>query len=103
MSLARVFGALFAFLIAAVPTFAGQPEAIHVWLVDSLTKVFPTDAIGKHRLAASEFWAGRNQHVSIQFAIRSATALKDVSADVTHLRRTAGESFNEVTVRSVGY
>src|SRR5215470_14706832 len=103
MSLARVCGALFAFLIAAVPTFAGESEAIHVWLVDSLTKVFPTDAIGKHRLATPDFWAGRNQHVSIQFAIRSATALKDVSADVSSLRTTAGESFNEVTVRCVGY
>jgi hypothetical protein len=103
MSLAQVCGALFAFLIAAVPAFASQPEAIHVWLVDSLTKVFPTDAIGKHRLAAPDFWAGRNQHVSIQFAIRSTTTLKDVSADVTSLRRTAGGSFNDVTVRSVGY
>jgi hypothetical protein len=103
MSLAQVCAALLAFLIAAVPTFAGQPEAIHVWLVDSLTKVFPTDAVGKYRLAAPDFWAGRNQHVSIQFAIRSAKALKDVSADVTSLKTAAGESLHEVTVRSVGY
>jgi Glycoside hydrolase 123, catalytic domain/Glycoside hydrolase 123 N-terminal domain len=103
MSLARVCAALFAFLIATVPALASEPEAIHVWLVDSLTKVFPTDAIGKHRLAAPDFWAARNQHVSIQFAIRSAKALKDVSADVTSLRMTAGESLHEVTVRSVGY
>ena len=72
MSLARVCTALFAFLIAIVPTLASQPAAIDVWFVDSLTKVFPSDTPGKRRSAAPDFWAARNQHLSIQFAIRSA-------------------------------
>jgi hypothetical protein len=85
MFLARVCTALFAFLIATVPTLASQPAAIDVWFVDSLTKVFPSDTPGKRRSEAPDFWAARNQHLSIQFAIRSAKTLKDVSAEVTPL------------------
>jgi len=103
MSLARVCTALFAFLIATVPALASQPAEINVWFVDSLTKVFPSDTPGKRRSAAPDFWAARNQHLSIQFAIRSAKALKDVSAEVTPLRSTRGEPLDGVTVRSVGY
>ncbi len=103
MSLARVCAALFAFLLATVPAPASQPAAIHVWLVDSLTKVFPGDTPGHRPSAAPEFWAARNQHLSIQFAIRSAKSLKDVSAEVTPLKGTRGEPLDGVTVRSVGY
>jgi hypothetical protein len=72
MSLARIYAALFAFLIATVPALASQPATINVWFVDSLTKVFPSDTPGKRRSAAPDFWAARNQHLSIQFAIRWA-------------------------------
>jgi len=103
MSFARVCAALFASFIATVPAVASQPVAINVWFVDSLTKVFPSDTIGKHRLAAPDFWAARNQHLSIQLVIRSAKALKQVSAEVTSLKSTRGEPLNGVIVRSVGY
>ena len=103
MSPARVCTVLFAFLIATVPALASQPAAIDVWFVDSLTKVFPRDTPGKRHSAAPDFWAARNQHLSIQFAIRSAKTLKNVSAEVTPLRSTRGEPLDGVTVRSVGY
>ncbi len=102
MSLARACTALLAFLVA-VPALASQPAAINVWFVDSLTKVFPSDTPGKRHSAAPDFWAARNQHLSIQFAIRSAKTLKDVSAEVTPLKSTTGEPLGGVTVRSVGY
>jgi hypothetical protein len=103
MSLARVRAALFALLITTVPALASQPAAINVWSVDSLTKVFPSDTPGKGHPASPEFWTGRNQHLSIQFAVRSAKPLKDVSAEVTSLKSTRGESISGVTVHSVGY
>jgi hypothetical protein len=103
MSLARVCTAMFAFLIGTVPALASQPAAIDGWFVDSLTKVFPTDTHGKHGPGVSDFWGARNQHLSIQFAIRSAKALKDVSAEVAALKDTKGQALDGVTVRPVGY
>jgi len=103
MSLARVRAALFALLITTVPALASQPAAINVWSVDSLTKVFPSDTPRKGPPASPEFWTGRNQHLSIQFAVRSAKPLKDVSAEVTSLKSTRGESISGVTVHWVGY
>jgi hypothetical protein len=103
MSLARFYAALFAFLLAVVPAFASQPATTDVWFVDSLTKVFPNDTPGKNHSVAPEFWAGRNQHLSIQCAIRSARTLKDVSAEVTTLKNTKGDRLDGVTVRAVGY
>jgi len=103
MSLPGVGAALFAFLFAAVPALASQPAAISVWFVDSLTKVFPSDTPGKNRWGMQEFWVGRNQHLSIQCAIRSAKILKDVSAQVISLKSTRGDLLDRVTVRAVGY
>lgn len=79
--------------------FAAQP--LKVWPVDSLTKVFPNDAVGTHSTTA-EFWAARAQHLSIQFAVRSTKALKNLSAEV-NLRNEKGEICDCVTVRRVGY
>ena len=41
------------------------------WFVDSLVKVFPSDPPGAQRLKRPEYWAARNQHLSIQLAVRS--------------------------------
>jgi len=81
--------------------FATQPAQISVWSVDSLTKVFPNDSPGTH-LVTLDFWAARGQHVSIQFAIRSAKALKNLSAEV-NLKNAKGEILDGSTVRQVGY
>lgn len=69
---------LFALFIFGAIVFATQPAQISVWSVDSLIKVFPNDGPARHT-AAAEFWAARAQHISIQFAIRSSKALKNVS------------------------
>ena len=71
---------LLAFTIMGANVFATQPAQISVWPVDSLTKVFPNDSPGTH-LVTLDFWAARGQHVSIQFAIRSRKALKNMSVD----------------------
>jgi hypothetical protein len=49
-----------------------------------------------------DFWAARGQHVSIQFAIRSRKALKNLSAEV-NLKNAKGEILDGSTVRQVGY
>ena len=103
MSLSRVCTGLFAFLIAWVPTFASQPAPVHVWFVDSLTKVFPGDAPRTHLLATPDFWAARNQHLSLQLAIRSTIPLKDVSARIVSLKSKEGQSIETATLHSVGY
>ena len=103
MSLARVCGTLLVFLVSVAPVFASQPVPIHMWFVDSLTKVFPNDTPRKNKSTAPEFWIGRNQHLSIQFAIRSAKPLKGISAEVTSLKSAGGDLLDKPTVRSVGY
>jgi hypothetical protein len=57
------------------------------WFVDSLIKVFPHDAPGKHRLQTPEFRGARNQHVAVQLAIRSSITVRDVTAEVKLLQR----------------
>jgi len=52
-----------------IPASASQASGVSVWFVDSLTKVFPADVPGTHRLLTPEFLGARNQHVSIQLAI----------------------------------
>jgi hypothetical protein len=92
---------LLALSIAGANVFATQPAQISVWPVDSLTKVFPNDSPGTH-LVTPDFWAARGQHVSIQFAIRSRKALKNLSAEV-NLKNAKGEILDGSTVRQVGY
>jgi Domain of unknown function (DUF4091) len=92
---------LLALSIMGANVFATQPAQISVWSVDSLTKVFPNDSPGTH-LGTLDFWAARGQHVSIQFAIRSRKALKNLSAEV-NLKNAKGEILDGSTVRQVGY
>lgn len=75
----------------------------HVWFVDSLVKVFPSDSPGKNRLANPELLAARNQHVSLQLAIRSQRPLVGLKAEVSPLVGEAGTGIPDVTVRPVGY
>lgn len=91
------------FLLAALPAFPVEPQGLNTWFVDSLIKVFPSDAAGKHRLAPPEFWAARNQHISIQLAIRSARPLSGVTAEVKSLKGLKGETIPAATVNPVGY
>ncbi|HYK89865.1 MAG TPA: DUF4091 domain-containing protein [Acidobacteriota bacterium] len=96
--------AVLAFLLMWIVTAsAARPGGFHAWFVDSLIKVFPGDPVGSHRLAAAEFSVARNQHLSIQVAVRSAKPLGDVTAEVTLLRGTKGESITGAYARVVGY
>lgn len=81
---------------------AEQPSA-KVWFVDSLIKIFPSDPPGHHRLVNPEVLAGRNQHASLQLAIRSERPLSGLTAEVSPLAGEGGAKIPEVTVRPVGY
>jgi len=99
----RAFPILLLCFCALSEAFAAEPQVLNMWFVDSLTKVFPSDAPGKHRLAFPEFWAARNQHVSIQLAIRSPKPLRGVTAEVEALKGLKGRVIKDATVRPVGY
>jgi hypothetical protein len=102
MPAARIFTVLFILSLSLVQAPASGPAALQAWFVDSLTKVFPGDAAGAHRLNAPEFNAARNQHVSIQLALRSPAAVRDISADITSLRGTRGEVIDGAVAHAVG-
>lgn len=90
-------------LLGLTAALAAPPAGVRTWFVDSLVKIFPSDALGTHRLLAPEFLGARNQHVSVQLAIRSATPLPALSAEVAPLDDGSGGKIAAVQVRHVGY
>ena len=93
----------FILLQVSVPTAMAAPTEIHTWFVDSLVKVFPGDLPGAHRLSAPEFATARNQHLSIQLAVRSAKPLPDVTAEITPLEGSSGQRIVGGVAHPVGY
>jgi hypothetical protein len=97
------------FILAAFSLFnpvaarGAAPAGASVWFVDSLIKIFPSDAAGKHRLANPELLAARGQHVSVQLALRSARPLAEVTAEVEPLKGAHGENLAGASVQPVGY
>lgn len=85
------------------PALAAPPAGVGTWFVDSLVKIFPSDTPGTHRLLAPELLGARNQHVSVQLAIRSATPVSGLSAEVAPLADGSGGEIADVQVRHVGY
>jgi hypothetical protein len=85
------------------PARAADQPGPSVWFVDSLIKIFPTDAAGSHRLARPELLGAHGQHVSVQLALRSAAPLAGVTAEVEPLKNVQGETLAGATVRPVGY
>lgn len=77
--------------------------ALDAWFVDSLSKVFPGDARGAHRMRSPEFVAARNQHLNVQLAIRSRRPLPHLSAEVEPLHGRASRRIASVEVHRVGY
>lgn len=73
------------------------------WYVDSLIKVFPSDAAESHRLANPELLAVRGQHVSVQLEIRSKQPLVGVVAEIEPLKNAQGETLGGASVRPEGY
>lgn len=94
-------------LIAALVLleFSSRAEAAKVksWYVDSLTKIFPSDAAGSHSLASAELLAARGQHVSVQLEIRSKQSLVGVVAEIEPLKNLQGETLGGASVRPEGY
>ncbi len=103
MSRLRMLSVLCFLAVATFPAWAADPAPIRAWFVDSLIKMFPGDLPGKHGLASAEFNAARNQHISIQLAIRPAKSLSDFSAEVEPLKSTNGDKIAGGVVRPVGY
>jgi len=89
--------------VFALPASAAVPTEIHTWFVDSLVKIFPGDLPGAHRLAVPEFAAARNQHLSIQLALRSTKPLPDVSAEIIPLGGSSGQWLGGAVAHAVGY
>jgi hypothetical protein len=99
----RWSGLLAVGLLGAAPAFASELPQAQTWFVDSLVKVFPTDAPPSHRRAPPELWAGRNQHVSLQLALRSVRPVSGVTAEMGPLAGASGEAITGASIHPVGY
>jgi hypothetical protein len=95
-------GLILSLLLAAGCSLSSSQE-LNAWFVDSLIKVFPSDPPGTHALADPELWGARNQHVSLQLALRSSKHLGSVTAEVTLLEDGSGQEIPTLTVRPIGY
>ncbi len=78
-------------------------SVLSTWFVDSLDKVFPGDTRGTHGLQTPEFSGARNQHLSVQLAIRSGGPLPDLTVEVKPLEGGAGRRLSTVEVHHVAY
>ena len=99
----RLFPLVLICLSAIVRALGAEPPGFHAWFVDSLVKIFPSDLPGRHRLVIPELSAARNQHVSIQLAIRSAEPRQGIWAEVESLKGAGGEVITGATIHPVGY
>jgi hypothetical protein len=77
--------------------------AVNTWFVDSLVKIFPSDARGTHGMRAPEFIGARNQHLSVQLALRSSRPLPDLTAEVKPIKGGARRRIPSVEVHRVSY
>ncbi|HEX5483308.1 MAG TPA: glycoside hydrolase domain-containing protein [Terriglobia bacterium] len=101
--LRAVMVVLIAVVITPWPLNAARAADVHAWFVDSLVKVFPADAPGAHRLASAEYWGARNQHVSVQLALRSGKAFQGITVQVKPLFEKGATESRAIEVHHVGY
>jgi hypothetical protein len=76
---------------------------LSAWYVDSLVKVFPGDVSGAHGLRSPVFSGARNQHLSLQLAIRSSRSLPALTVEVKPLEGGAGRHISSIEVHHVAY
>ena len=76
---------------------------VEAWYVDSLVKVFPDDTRGTHSLRSPEFIGARNQHLSVQLAIRCNRPLPALTVEVKPLEGGAGRRISRIEVHRVAY
>lgn len=103
MSHSRFLTVVVAYALSAMTALAAPPETLRTWFVDSLIKVFPSDAPERHRLVTPEFWCARNQQVSVQLAVRSVVPVPAMTVEVPPLEMRGGGKIADVRVRQVGY
>jgi hypothetical protein len=92
-----------AWLISAGAVQGRGSAGLEAWYVDSLVKVFPDDTRGTHGLRSPEFAGARNQHLSVQLAIRSNRPIPAVTVEVKPLEGGAGRRISSIEVHRVGY
>jgi hypothetical protein len=103
MSSSRMPVAILVCLLSATGTLTAAPGGLKIWFVDSLTKVFPSDVKRTARPIPAEFSAARNQHLSVQLALRAEKPLAAISAQITPLESESGHVIEGGRVRHVGY
>jgi hypothetical protein len=94
---------LMAFQLLSRTCCLAQSADFNAWFVDSLVKVFPPDKPGANALARPELWAARNQHVSLQLAVRSSQTQRMLTARATPPENKEGQKILTVTIHPVGY
>ena len=87
MKRSALFVTLIICLLSLTPVRAAESAGLRLWFVDSLIKIFPSDAVGSHRLIRPELLAVPGQHVSVQLAVRSVRPLEGLTAEVGTFKR----------------
>ncbi len=80
-----------------------EARGFQAWYVDSLVKVFPNTKPERSGRKVPELWAARNQHISLQLAIRSSEDLTVVNAQAEPLQGPQGSVISSVVAHPVGY
>ncbi len=90
-------------LLVAAALFAacGGRGGLSAWYVDPLVKVFPDTPSGTNESGVDAWWVARNGHASLQLAVRSASAIEELSVDLDPPE--AGGGSLDATVRWVDY
>ena len=78
------------------------PRRVSAWPVDALVKVFPGDRPPARPAPVPELVAARNQHVSLQVALRAPARLEDVTAECRPLEGPAGALAVDTRLSAVG-
>jgi len=103
--MSRLFIAIMvlSWLISAGAAQGRGSAGLEAWYVDSLVKVFPDDTRGTHSLRSPEFIGARNQHLSVQLAIRCNRPLPALTVQVKPLEGGAGRRISRIEVHRVAY
>ncbi len=79
-----------------------EPEALAVWQVPAVEKVFP-DTPAPREAGPARIAAARNEAEPVQLALRSGRAIGDVRVEVDPPAGPGGATIEDVEVRVVGY
>lgn len=78
------------------------PPRVGAWPVDALIKVFPGDQAPARPAPVPEVRAARNQHVTLQVALRASARLDTVNAECRPLEGPTGTLAADVRMNAVG-